>query len=64
MATGFLKLVCGWRNLLRRDEGQNLVEYALVVALLALGTVTGVQNAAIGIENAFAYLISMLGAAT
>jgi Flp pilus assembly pilin Flp len=64
MATQFLKLVCGWRNLLAREEGQNLVEYALVVALLGLGTTLGVRAAATGILQAFQYLISMLGAAT
>jgi Flp pilus assembly pilin Flp len=64
MATRFLKLVCGWRNLLRGEDGQNLVEYALVVALLALGAIGGIDAAAISIGNAFTYLISMLGAAT
>jgi len=64
MITEFLKLVCGWRNLLAREEGQNLVEYALIVALLALGTTAGDNAAAMGILEAFQYLISMLGAAT
>jgi len=64
MATGFLKLVSILRNLLPREDGQNLVEYALVVALLGLGTLAGVDAAAISIGNAFQYLISMLGTAT
>ena len=29
------------RNLIDREEGQDLVEYALVVALIAFGAITG-----------------------
>ena len=41
------------RNLLNRDEGQDLVEYALVVALIAFGAITGMGYLATGINNAF-----------
>jgi pilus assembly protein Flp/PilA len=36
-----------------REEGQDLVEYALVVALIAFGAVTGMKNLAGGINTAF-----------
>jgi len=36
-----------------REEGQDLVEYALVVALIAFGAVTGMKNLASGINTAF-----------
>ena len=41
------------RNLLEREEGQDLVEYALVVALIAFGAITGMGFLANGINNAF-----------
>jgi pilus assembly protein Flp/PilA len=41
------------RNLLAREEGQDLVEYALVVALIAFGAIAGMSFLAGGINNAF-----------
>ena len=41
------------RNLIEREEGQDLVEYALVVALIAFGAITGMGYLATGINNAF-----------
>jgi pilus assembly protein Flp/PilA len=52
------------RNLasLHRDEsGQDLIEYALVVALIALAAVVGMQKLANGINSAFTALSSILG---
>jgi pilus assembly protein Flp/PilA len=50
------------RVLFQREEGQDLVEYALVVALIGLGCVTGMGYLATGINNAFSEVSSMLGA--
>jgi pilus assembly protein Flp/PilA len=50
------------RTLLRAEEGQDLVEYALVVALIALGAVTGMGFLATGINNAFSQVATMLAA--
>jgi Flp pilus assembly pilin Flp len=36
-----LKLYVKFQDLMSREEGQDLVEYALVVALIALGAVAG-----------------------
>jgi pilus assembly protein Flp/PilA len=44
------------RHLLDSEEGQDLVEYALVVALLALGAISGMHFLAGGINNAFSEL--------
>ena len=44
------------RNLLLREEGQDLVEYALVVALIALGATAGMNTVASDISNAFSSL--------
>jgi pilus assembly protein Flp/PilA len=48
-----LKLYVKFQDLMSREEGQDLVEYALVVALIALGAVAGMGALAKGINNAF-----------
>ena len=46
---GYVKL----QNLLSREEGQDLVEYALVVAIIALGATAAMGNLAGAISGAF-----------
>jgi pilus assembly protein Flp/PilA len=41
------------RNLVRRDEGQDLLEYALLVALIALGAVIAITAAGDQVEAIF-----------
>jgi pilus assembly protein Flp/PilA len=41
------------RNTLVREDGQDLVEYALTVALIAFGAIAGMQFLAAGLNNAF-----------
>lgn len=48
-----LKLYIKFQDLTNREEGQDLVEYALVVALIAFGAVAGMNALAKGINNAF-----------
>ena len=48
-----LLLSAKFRNLLTREEGQDLIEYALVVALIAFAAVAGMQTLAKDINNAF-----------
>ncbi len=48
-----LKVHFKLRSLIAGDEGQDLVEYALVVALLAFGCVAGMQSLASGINITF-----------
>lgn len=55
----YLKL----RSLLNREEGQDLVEYALVVALIAFGAVTAMQGLSTEINLAFNTISSELGSA-
>jgi pilus assembly protein Flp/PilA len=50
------------RNLVEREEGQDLVEYALVVALIAFGAVAGMQVLATGLNNAFDTISNVLSA--
>jgi pilus assembly protein Flp/PilA len=48
-----LKMYIKLQNLMAREEGQDLVEYALVVALIAFGAVAGMKQLATGINTAF-----------
>ncbi len=48
-----LKLYVKGQNLLSSDEGQDLVEYALVVALIALAATAGMNTLASDISAAF-----------
>jgi pilus assembly protein Flp/PilA len=53
MNTMLLKLYVKFDNLMSREEGQDLVEYALVVALLALGAVASMKVLATAISTEF-----------
>jgi len=48
------------RNNIIREDGQDLVEYALVVALIAFGAIAGMQFLAGGINNAFSDIASVV----
>ena len=49
---------------LRADEsGQDLIEYALVAALIALGAITAMKGLATGISTAFSTISSDLSSA-
>ena len=48
-----LKLYIKMKNLLTEEEGQDLVEYALVVALIALAATAGMHSLATAINGAF-----------
>ena len=53
MNTLFLKMLIKAQELLNREEGQDLVEYALLVALIALVAITGVNNVASAVNKVF-----------
>ena len=56
-----LKLYVKFQDLMTREEGQDLVEYALVVALIALGATLGMKSLASGINSAFNSISTTLG---
>ncbi len=64
MNTLFLRLNSKVQDLLSREEGQDLVEYALLCALLAFGIVSGMSSVAKGIDTAFSNISSTLGSYT
>jgi pilus assembly protein Flp/PilA len=46
---------------LKKDDGQDLVEYALVVALVAFAATAGMNSLAKGINTAFSNIAVTLG---
>ena len=54
------KLHLKMEDLLTREEGQDLVEYALVVALIAFGAVTAMKGLGTEINSAFKTISSDL----
>jgi pilus assembly protein Flp/PilA len=47
-------------NLLRRQEGQDLVEYALVITMVSLGSVAGINNVASAVNAVFSNISNTL----
>ena len=61
MNTMLLKVYVKFQDLASREEGQDLVEYALVVALIAFGATAGMKALATGLNGAFAGISTTLG---
>ena len=55
-----IKMYVAVKSMIEREEGQDLVEYALVVALIAFGAITGMGFLAKGLNNAFSDIASIL----
>jgi pilus assembly protein Flp/PilA len=51
-------------TLLLQEEGQDLIEYALMVALIAFATTAGMQAAAGGVNAVFTTVAATLNSAT
>ncbi|MBS1798693.1 MAG: Flp family type IVb pilin [Acidobacteria bacterium] len=49
------------QDVLKNEEGQDLIEYALVVALVALAATAGMNTLATGINTAFTNIATKLG---
>ena len=58
-----LKLYVKLQDLLSREEGQDLVEYALVLAIIALGSVAAMNSLAASISTEFSVIESTFAAA-
>jgi pilus assembly protein Flp/PilA len=59
-----LKLYVKFQDLANREEGQDLVEYALVVALIAFGATAGMKALAGGLNVAFDTISTTLASYT
>ena len=53
MNTLLLKLLIKFQDFRSREEGQDMVEYALVVALVAFGAAASFKALATGLNTAF-----------
>ncbi|MEK6711773.1 MAG: Flp family type IVb pilin [Nitrospinota bacterium] len=49
-----------WMKRVRREEGQSLVEYALIIALVAIVLIAGLTALSGGITGAFNTIIASL----
>ncbi len=52
--------VWAWLSSLREESGQDLIEYALVVALIAFAATAGMNDLANGINQAFGSIAGKL----
>jgi pilus assembly protein Flp/PilA len=59
-----MKLYIKFQSLLAQDEAQDLVEYALVIALIALGATAAMSTLAGTISTAFGTIGTNLSTAT
>jgi len=57
-----MKYLESLKKLIRDESGQDLIEYALVAALIALGSVLAMKGLASGISTAFSGVSSNLSA--
>jgi len=60
MSKTLMHLYVKLQGLKNGEEGQDLVEYALLVALIALVCIAGVNNVATAVNNVFANISSTL----
>jgi len=60
MNTMLLKLYAKFQDLMNREEGQDLVEYALLVCLIALAAITGVNKVATAVTLVFSNISASL----
>jgi pilus assembly protein Flp/PilA len=58
-----IKLYVTLQNAMSNEEGQDLVEYALVVALIAFGAVAGMSTLSAELNTAFNTISSKVGSA-
>jgi pilus assembly protein Flp/PilA len=60
MNTLLLRVTAYVRDLIEDEQGQDLVEYALAVALIAFGAVSGMRFLSTGLNHAFTQIATVL----
>jgi pilus assembly protein Flp/PilA len=55
-----LRLYVNLRSLIRGEDGQDLVEYALIVALVGFGATAALQTLGSGLNSAFTTISTTL----
>jgi pilus assembly protein Flp/PilA len=56
-----IKLYCKLQCLMMQEQGQDLVEYALIVSLVAFGATAGMKALALGLNTAFGGISTKIG---
>ena len=56
----YVRLVTSLRDLMASEEGQDLVEYALLVCLISLAAIAGVDKVAGAVTSVFTRISSSL----
>jgi len=56
----FLKLYIKLQNLAENEQGQDLVEYALLIALISLTVITSVKGVATAVNTVFSNVSNSL----
>jgi len=64
MKSTLRKIYIRAQNLLSKEEGQDLIEYALIVALIAFAATAGMNSVATSINTAFGNLANTLSTYT
>ena len=62
MNNSMLRMFVNVKAIMASEEGLDLVEYALVVALISFGAILGMQGLAAGINTAFGNISTVLSA--
>jgi len=60
MITLQLYIVTFLKQMLKQEEGQDLVEYSLVIGLLAFGSIVGMHHIATSLSQVFSSTASVL----
>ena len=60
MSNALVKLYVLFQNLKESEDGQDLVEYALLVCLIALAAISGVNHVASAVTKVFSNVSSSL----
>jgi pilus assembly protein Flp/PilA len=61
MNTLLLKLLIHFQDFASREDGQDLVEYAMLVSLVAFGATAGMRALATGLNSSFKGISTTLG---
>ena len=64
MSPVLLKLIERFRALMRLEDGQDLVEYAMIIALITTGATAGMKGLAVVLLNAMVDISNTLGSYT
>jgi pilus assembly protein Flp/PilA len=56
----FLSMYVKLQNLMNREEGQDLIEYALAAALIGLATIAGMNQVASAVNTLFSNISASL----